>query len=231
MCLHFLKMSNIEHRVVIKFFTQKGLHATENSKELNNVCKDSPPSYRTVAEWMAEFKDPEHAFEDAPRMGCPSTIITDENIEAVERIVISDRHISIHRLAEELVILKITIHEIMNRQLGMKVCTRWIPKLLTPVRRANRVDCCQEVLQESKVNPANFFDSIVTGDESWVHHCDPLSQLEAKLWKRPGEQTSTRLRQGRSTGKIMMIIFWDKDGVLLTEYLPRRTTINGPFDA
>ena len=25
-----------------------------------------------------------------------------------------------------------------------------------------------------------------------------------------------------------MIIFWDKDGVLLTEYLPRGTTINGP---
>ena len=26
----------------------------------------------------------------------------------------------------------------------------------------------------------------------------------------------------------MMNIFWDKDGVLFTEYLPRRTTINGP---
>ena len=26
----------------------------------------------------------------------------------------------------------------------------------------------------------------------------------------------------------MMIIFWDKDGILLTEYLPRETTINGP---
>ena len=27
----------------------------------------------------------------------------------------------------------------------------------------------------------------------------------------------------------MMIIFWDKDDVLLTEYLPRGTTINGPY--
>ena len=26
----------------------------------------------------------------------------------------------------------------------------------------------------------------------------------------------------------MMMIFWDKDGVPLTEYLPRGTTINGP---
>ena len=28
-----------------------------------------------------------------------------------------------------------------------------------------------------------------------------------------------------------MIIFWDKDDVLLTEYLSRRTTINGPYYA
>ena len=33
----------------------------------------------------------------------------------------------------------------------------------------------------------------------------------------------------RSAGKMMMMtIFWDKDGVLLTEYLPRGTTINDP---
>ena len=70
----------------------------------------------------------------------------------------------------------------MDNQLGMKkVCTRWILKLLTPIQRVNRVDCCQELLQESEVNPDNFFDSIVTGDESWTHHYDPLRQLEAKL--------------------------------------------------
>ena len=54
---------------------------------------------------MAEFKDPEHGFEDVPRMGRPSTITADENIEAVERIGMRDRHISIDRLAEELAII------------------------------------------------------------------------------------------------------------------------------
>ena len=109
-----------------------------------------------------------------------------------------------------------------------KVCTWWVPKMLTSSQHTNRVDCCRELLQENKVNSANFFHSIVIGDEFWIHHYDPLSQLEAKVWKRLGEQTPTRLRQGRSAGKIMMINFLDKDGVLLTEYLPRGTTINGP---
>jgi histone-lysine N-methyltransferase SETMAR len=51
------------------------------------------------------------------------------------------------------------------------------------------------------------------------------------VWKRSGEETPTQLRQARSAGKIMMVIFWDKDGVLLTEYLQRGTTINGPYYA
>ena len=95
---------------------------------------------------MAEFKDPERAFEDAPRMGDrPSTITADENTEAVERIVVRDRQISIRRLAQELAIPKTIIHEILDNQLGMKkVCTQWILKLLTPIQRANRVDCCQQ---------------------------------------------------------------------------------------
>ena len=188
MCLHFSKMSNIEHRAIIKFFTRKELNAIEISKKLDNVYKDSAPSYHTDAKWMAEFKDPEHAFEDAPRMGHPSIITADENIEAVERIVMRDRQISIRHVAEELAKAKTTIHEIMNNQMGMKkVCTRWVPKLLTPIQRVNRVDRCQELLQQSEVNPAKFSDCIVTGDESWTHHYDPLSQLEVKVWKRLGE--------------------------------------------
>ena len=68
MYLHFSKMLNIEHRVVMKFFIQKGLNTTEISKELDNVYKDRVPSNCAVANWLAEFNNPEHGFEDAPRM-------------------------------------------------------------------------------------------------------------------------------------------------------------------
>ena len=83
-------MSNIEHRAVIRFFIRKGFNAIKIGKELDNVYKDSAPSYRTVAKLVAEFKDPKRAFEDAPLMSRPSTITADENIEAVERIVMRD---------------------------------------------------------------------------------------------------------------------------------------------
>ena len=112
----------------------------------------------------------------------PSTITADKNIEAVEQIVMRNRQVYVCRVAYELTIPKTIIHEIRDNPLGMKkVRIRWILKLLTPIQRANRVDCFQELLQQSKVNPDNFFHSIVTGDESWIHHYNPPSQLEAKL--------------------------------------------------
>ena len=175
-------MSHIDHRAVIEFFTPKDLTATEIHKELDNVYKDSVPSYCTVAKWGDEFKDPQCGFEDAPRRDCPSTTVTDENIQAIERIVMRDRQISVRRVVNQLAISKSSVLEIMNNYLDMsKVCTRWVPKLLIPIQHMNRVECYQELLQEIDANPIKFLDRIVTGDEFWICHHDSLSQQEAKF--------------------------------------------------
>ncbi len=65
--IHVSDMSNIEYRTIIKFFTLKGLNATEITEELKEVYDESAPAYSTVAKWVAEFKDdPTRDFEDAP---------------------------------------------------------------------------------------------------------------------------------------------------------------------
>ena len=123
-------MPNIEypHPPIIKFFTRKGLNATEISKKLDSVYKDDAPSYRTVVKWVTEFKEPKCAFEESPRTGRPSTITTDQNIEAVERIVMPDRQVSVRRLVYELTTPTTTVYEIMSNHLGMKkVSIRWVP--------------------------------------------------------------------------------------------------------
>ena len=131
------------------------------------MYKDDDPSYFTVVKWVAEFKDPKRGFKGLPRTGRPSTITTDQNSQAVQRIGIHDRQISIRHVAYELGISTITVYEIMSNHLDMKkVSTRWVPNLLTPIQRADRVDCCQELLQESEVNLDNYFHRIVIGDET-----------------------------------------------------------------
>ena len=75
-----------------------------------------------------------------------------------------------------------------------KFSIRWVSKLLTPIQRANRLDCCRELLHESQVNLDNYFHRIVAGDETLVYYYDPLSLEEAKIWKKSVEETPTRLR-------------------------------------
>ena len=106
--------------MVIKFFSKKSLNAAEISKELDSVYKDDAPSYSAVTKCFAPFKEPERGFEDSPRTGRPSTITIDENIQAVERIVMHDRQISVRHVAYDLAIPTTTVYEIMSNHLGMK---------------------------------------------------------------------------------------------------------------
>ena len=113
-------MPNMEYRSVIKFFTWKSLNATEISKERDSVDDDDAPSYCTVAKWVAMFKEPERGFKDSPLTGRPSTITNDRNIQAVERVVMHNRQISVRRLAYEWPIpTTMTVHGIMSNYLGM----------------------------------------------------------------------------------------------------------------
>jgi len=67
---------------------------------------------------------------------------------------------------------------------------------------------------------------IVTGDEIWVSHIIPESKQQSLHWKHTGSPKRKKFKQMISTRKIMSTIFWDRQGVLLVEFLPQGTTIN-----
>ena len=69
-----------------------------------------------------------------------------------------DRQISIRPIADELAISKTSLYEIISNYLAMKkICTRWVPTCSTPLQRANRVDCCEEFLENCNQDPTEFF--------------------------------------------------------------------------
>ena len=43
------------------------------------------------------------------------------------------------------------------------------------------------------------------------------------------QETATRLCRTKPAGKIIMAIFWDRSGFLLSEYLPGGTMISGCY--
>ena len=64
-----------------------------------------------------------------------------------------------------------------------------------------------------------------------MHHCDPLSKAETKVWKMPQEKTPAHPRKQKSAGKVLLSVFWDSEGVLLKDCLSQRRTINGEYYA
>ena len=96
--------------------------------------------------------------------------------------------LSVRRVADELSIWKTSIYEMISDYLGMKkVSMRWVTERLTPLQRANRVDCCEELLKNCNQDLTGFFSRIPPGDETRIHYYDLLSQHKATIWKKPDE--------------------------------------------
>jgi hypothetical protein len=102
-------------------------------------------------------------------------------------------------------------------------------KDLTKQWKRRRVNCCQQLLK--KCQSKNFLETMVTVDETWVHHYDPESKIASMQWKTPGSPTPVKPRAQKSAGKVMLTVFWDAKGVILKEYLPHGNTVNGHYYA
>ena len=69
----------------------------------------------------------------------------------------------------------------------------------------------------------------VTMDETWLYHYDPETKQQSMDWWHSGSPRPKKLRVQKSAGKILASMFWDQDGILLVDYLPKGLTINAEY--
>jgi len=48
-------------------------------------------------------------------------------------------------------------------------------------------------------------------------------------WQHSGSPCPKKFRVQKSAAKVLTSIFWDQDSILLTDYLPKRQTINAEY--
>ena len=124
-----------------------------------------------------------------------------ENIEAVERIVMQDRRMTIRQIADISGISFGSVESILHDHLDMnKVCARWVPRMLTPEMKKNRLECSQENLQLMNLDWEMFKRRIITGDETWIHYYDPESKLQSRQWKHLGSPSPRKFKVEPSDG-------------------------------
>ncbi|CAH1971996.1 unnamed protein product [Acanthoscelides obtectus] len=141
-----------------------------------------------LAELLTVFgNDAPYHFSDDPRVGASKMAVTQENVDAVRKLIIEDRHTSIQK--------------ILHEGLGVrKLVSRWIPHLLTEEQKLARVNWYQKTLDRFNSGNSKNVYSIVCGDESWIY-C---------------EEKPTKVIRSRSVSKKMVATFVSKAGHIVT---------------
>ena len=75
-------------------------------------------------------------------------------------------------------------------------------------------------------NPSDFLSRLVTMDETWLYHYDPETKQQSLEWRHSDSPHPKKFRVQISAGRVLASIFWDQDGILLINYLPKGQTIN-----
>ncbi|CAH1959208.1 unnamed protein product [Acanthoscelides obtectus] len=86
---------NREHfRAIIYYNFQRQSSQQECLPELLSVFGNEAPHQSTISRWYGECKREWVNLSDDPRVGAPKTAVTQENADAVRKLIIEDRHVT-----------------------------------------------------------------------------------------------------------------------------------------
>ena len=136
-------------------------------KDIWNIHLDESVISRTqVHLWYNRFKQDREDVNDYARPGRPSTSTTDENIEAVQQMILHNRQINIREFADNVGISCGSCQAILTDILGMKhAAAKIVPKLLNFEQKQCRMDIAQEMITTFNDDP-DLLKKNITGDES-----------------------------------------------------------------
>ena len=71
----------------------------------------------------------------------------------------------------------------------------------------------------------------MTIDETWVHYYEPEIKAQSRQWVGAGSSRPKKFKTQASAGKVMATVFWIANGVIMLDFLPKRSTITGVYYA
>ena len=221
--------SKVEYRAVIWYLYLKGKTDKEIHGELANVYGSSAPSYAQVKFWVGEFKRGRTSLEDEARSGCPLDATDEEMCKKVRDLVYSDRRIQVEEIAQTLGISHGSVSTILYDCLGMrKLAAHWVLKSLSDEQMATTASVCSTLLKRFR-SKDDFLLRMVAIDETWVHYYEPENKAQSRQWIGPGSLRPKKFKTQPSAGKVM--VFWDAKGVIMLDFLFKRSTITGVYYA
>ena len=126
----------MDQKTEIRSYIKCRIRLNIDSKQIfNELCGIYGPqtiSMHTVISGVKAFKAGKCFVEDDTCPGRPKTSVSNANITAVKIVVEQDVRLSVKAIASCTGISEGSVQTILKKRLGLRrVCTRWVPDLLT----------------------------------------------------------------------------------------------------
>ena len=142
-----------------------GKNTVEAKQWLDKRYGDSAPGKSTIIDWYAEFKRGRTNTDDAERSGSPKSAVVSEDITKVHKVVLGGHNLKLRETADTLKISEGSAFTILHESLRMrKLFSKWVPRLLTPDQKQQRVEDAERCLELFKRDKKNFLRRYVTNE-------------------------------------------------------------------
>ena len=110
-----------------------------------------------------------------------------------------------------------------------KICACWIPHLLTPEQKKDRVEKASLLLSRFKNQDSRRLREVVTGDETWLYCFEPDNKLKNKMWVGENNDRPVVACWSRSVRRVMYALFFDSDGIVALVSVPENCSVRETF--
>jgi histone-lysine N-methyltransferase SETMAR len=113
----------------------------------------------------------------------------------------------------------------MHDHLKCQSSTQWVPRELKNWETNGTVLTTPLMICRWR---RRLLNRIAIGDESWAYHYQPESNCASVQWKYPSSPSTKKFKVTSmpSVGKVMLTLFWDSQGVLLTHFHKHDENVN-----
>ncbi len=201
---------------------------SEIRNKLRTVFGRRTYSKVTVYRLYSEYKSGRLKVGEKERTGQPLSARIPATIQQCDALVRRNRRVGIVELSKTLAISYGSVFRILHKDLKLKKrASKLVPHALTPAQKRAGVQFCVNFLDRFPSSRA--LDHVVTTDEAWFYIYDPCPKIQNMQWLRKGEDRQQVPRRPMGAKKVMLILFFDRNGLVHWEHFVDQTITKEVF--
>ncbi len=179
-----------------------------------------------VKKWAGCFRSGRELVNNDARAGWPTAACNTHNVEKVKREIEDSRKMT-RDVAGSTNISHMSVHK-LQQNLEMKVCSKLVLKVLILEQKKERVFIVSTFLNVCEMD-LTLFGWIIVGEKSWIFRYDPSTKHQSMQWRRSDELWHKKDRMAWSQQKLMLILLFDVQGVVMVEWVLYQKNVDTAF--